>query len=45
MFHDTKVLKLKCRTYEPVKYIGWVSQVIKTIIYITYKYIYSSFTS
>ncbi len=26
MFHDEKVLKIKCRTYEPVKYIGWVSQ-------------------
>ena len=26
MFHDDKVIKLKCRTYESPRYIGWITQ-------------------
>ena len=27
MYHDSQVLKIKCRTYEPAQYIGWIAQV------------------
>lgn len=26
MFHDERVIKLKCRTYEQPKYLGWIAQ-------------------
>ncbi len=29
MFHDSPVVKMKCRTNEQAKYIGWISQVLK----------------
>ena len=32
MFHDESVVKIKCRTNEPAKYIGWIDQV-KKILY------------
>ena len=30
IFHTGEILKIKCRTYEPAKYIGWIQQVNKT---------------
>jgi len=27
MFHDSQVDVIKCRSYEPAKYIGWIAQV------------------
>jgi hypothetical protein len=34
MFHDDTILKLKCRTFEPAKYIGWINQVSSILTYV-----------
>jgi hypothetical protein len=26
MFHDDVIVRLKCRTYEPPRYNGWINQ-------------------